>query len=417
VEALTVPNGTKPKLAVFDVEGVLIPKNRLFFSVAKNIGTLSLFKVLFFGFLYETGIMPLKNAIKKIFRIMKGTPTNIFTEKLESLPITPNAQQIFTSLKAEGYRTALISSGLPTFLVENLAAKVGAEYAVGVEVGISNGILTGEVRGDVIEPKGKFLILKKLMQDQQITAHDCVIIADDRNNSSIFLKDALKIGYNPDFVLKIKADRVVTEKLSKILPVIRGEVKTKSFPSPNDFFREFIHGSGFFVPLLAIYFGLPAVAVFIGAVAATYSVCELARLRGRSVPFFSWITCRAASQSELCEFTFAPIYFAFGILLTLLLIPAPASYAGIAIFTLGDSTASLIGGTLTKKPLPFNRAKTVEGTAAGFLFAFLGALFFVGPWLALIGAAVGMFIEYLPLPINDNLLMPLSAGFTVMALL
>jgi dolichol kinase len=103
----------------------------------------------------------------------------------------------------------------------------------------------------------------------------------------------------------------------------------------------------------------------------------------------------------------APIYFAFGILLTLLLFPAPASSAAIAIFTLGDSTASLIGGTISKKFLPFNRAKTLEGSLGGFLFAFLAGSLFVAPWIALIGAAVGMLVEYLPLPVNDNLLMPL----------
>jgi dolichol kinase len=134
------------------------------------------------------------------------------------------------------------------------------------------------------------------------------------------------------------------------------------------------------------------------------------------MPFFSEITRHAASQSELCEFTFAPLYFAFGILLTLLLVPAPASYAGIAIFALGDSSASLIGGTLTKKPFLFNRAKTLEGTFGGFFFAFLGACLFVAPWIALVGAAVGMLVEYLPLPVNDNLLIPLSAGVVLMFL-
>jgi dolichol kinase len=30
--------------------------------------------------------------------------------------------------------------------------------------------------------------------------------------------------------------------------------------------------------------------------------------------------------------------------------------------------------------------------------------------MALLGAIVGMFIEYLPLPINDNLLIPIVTG-------
>jgi dolichol kinase len=329
----------------------------------------------------------------------------------------PNAKEVFAALKAKGCQTALISSGLPTFLVENLASKLGADYAVGIEVGIKDGALTGEVWGDVTERNGKFLVLKKLMDDKQLTAGDCVVVADDRNNGSLFLKEALKIGYNPDFVIRVKADVVVAGRLTKILPLIDGETKKKSWPAHSDLLREFIHGSGAFIPLLAIWFGIPIIALFIVAVVAFYSVSETVRVKGINMPFFSSITKHAASQSELCEFTSAPIYFAVGILLTLLLIPAPASYAGIAIFALGDSTASLFGGTLSKKPLPFNRAKTAEGTLAGLFFAFLAGSLFVSPWIALTGAAVGMLVEYLPLPVNDNLLIPLCTGLALTLLI
>ena len=400
----------KPKLAVFDVEGVLIPKYRLFFDVSRSLGWIPLLKVLFFGFLYEVGLIPLKKALNKIMWILRGVPVELMSQKFEKLPVTPKALKVFGELKAEGYKTALISSGLPTFLVEGLSQKIGADYGVGVEIGIKENILTGEIWGDVAEPNGKYLVLKELLDDLQISASDCVVVADDRNNASIFLKDVKKIGYNPDFVIRVKADVVVTSKLTNVLQEINGESKSKGLPSRGSFLRESLHASGFFMPLLAIVVGVPIVALFISVVIVFYSISELARVKGKTVPFFSAITRSAASQSELSEFTFAPLYFAFGILLTLLFIPAPASYAGIAIFTLGDSSASLIGGTLSKKPFLFNKSKTLEGTFGGFLFAFIGGCVFVAPWIALVGAAVGMLVEYLPLPVNDNLLIPLVTG-------
>ena len=416
MKTLTKSNGRKPRLVVFDVEGVLIPKNRLFFDVAKSLGIVPLLRVLIFGFFYQIGLVPLKPALTRIFRVLQGANVNFLSETIEKLPLMPNAKEVFAALKAKGCQTALISSGLPTFLVENLSSKLGADYAVGVEVGVKDNALTGEVWGDVIERNGKFLVLKELMDDKKLAASDCVVVADDRNNGSIFLKEALKIGYNPDYAIRVKADLVVAGRLTKILPFIDGDAKKKSWPTRGDLLRELIHSSGFFIPLLAIWFGVPLVALFIAAVVAFYSVSEIVRARGINMPFFSAITKHAASQSELCEFTMAPIYFAVGILLTLLLIPAPASYAGIAIFSLGDSTASLFGGALSKKPLPFNRAKTAEGTLAGFFFAFLAGALFVSPWIALAGATVGMLVEYLPLPLNDNLLIPLCTGLTLMLL-
>ena len=62
----------KPRLVVFDVEGVLIPKNRFIFEVGKTLGFVTLVKMLFFGFLYEAGILKLESALKHIFKSLKG---------------------------------------------------------------------------------------------------------------------------------------------------------------------------------------------------------------------------------------------------------------------------------------------------------------------------------------------------------
>ena len=41
---------------------------------------------------------------------------------------------------------------------------------------------------------------------------DCIVVADDRNNRCMFLPGMLKIGFNPDFIIRVKADRVVNGK-------------------------------------------------------------------------------------------------------------------------------------------------------------------------------------------------------------
>ena len=58
----------KPRLIVFDVEGVLIPKNRFIFEVGKTLGFIRLVKLLFCGFLYEAGILKFESALKHIFK-------------------------------------------------------------------------------------------------------------------------------------------------------------------------------------------------------------------------------------------------------------------------------------------------------------------------------------------------------------
>ncbi len=396
---------------------MLIPKNRFIFDVGKSLGAYQLLKMLFIGFLYEIGVVTLKTALKRIFKIMRGVKIEKIMQIFDQIPSRPQLQSIFAQLEIRNCKTALISSGLPTAVVEKLASMVGADYAFGIEVGINDDALTGEIGGDAIEANGKFKVLSQILAAEGLDLKDCVVVADDRNNSCIFLSGMQKIGFNPDFVLRVKADKVVTGKLSGILPIIYGKPKPRSLPSKHSMLREAIHASGFFVPIIAGLIGIYPVVLMICVVSALYFLSELSRMNRKNLPVISAITRNAASPAELYGFAAAPLYFAIGILITLVIFPAPVNGASIAIFTLGDSTASLFGGLISKKPLPFNKGKTIEGSLAGFFFAFLAGAFFVSPVLALIGAAVAMAIESLPLPINDNIAIPLCTGLALMLML
>ena len=410
---MATPPGKRPKLIVFDVEGVLIPRNRFFFLMGKALGFTQLIRVFFYGFLYEIGLIRLRSAMKHLFSGAHGMKIETLMQIASKVPLVPEARTVFDRLKLQGYKTALITSGLPTIVVKLIADKLGADYAFGFEVGIDGDTLTGEIWGDVIERNGKLVVLRKIIGDEQLLLSDCAVVADDRNNASIFLRDVLKIAYNPDFVLRIKADDVVTGKISKILAVINGEPKHRGKPSANDIFRELIHASGFFVPVVAGFVGVPLVAISIIVVLGFYATSEYLRTEGKRMPIITLITRKAASQSELYQLVLAPVYFAIGILFTLVLFPAPANSAAIAIFALGDSAASIFGRYFASTPLPFNKDKSLEGSAAGFFFAFLAGSVFVSPLTALAGAAVAMIIEYLPLPVNDNLLIPLTTGLAL----
>jgi HAD superfamily phosphoserine phosphatase-like hydrolase len=325
---------SKPRLVVFDVEGVLVPKNRFIFELGKSIGVSQLLKMLFIGFLYQIGVFSLKSALKRIFRIMQGVKVEELIKIFSEIPSPPYLKSVFSQLEARNCKTALISSGLPRVIVEKLAYTLGADYAFGIEIGVNDDTLTGEIWGDAIESNGKRLVLSRILDAEGLKLEDCVVVADDRNNSCIFLSETQKIGYNPDFVLRIKADHVITGKLHSIMPIIDGKPKHWRQPSKNDLLREAIHASGFLVPVLACLIGIYPIALLICVVSALYVSSELARMNKKNLPIISAITRNAASHIEMYEFAAAPLYFALGILITLLLFPAPVGSAAIAIFAL-----------------------------------------------------------------------------------
>ncbi|MGB9959908.1 MAG: HAD-IB family phosphatase [Candidatus Bathyarchaeales archaeon] len=399
-------------LVVFDVEGVLIPKNRyLLFEMGRKLGFFQFLKIVFYGFLYELGLISLKSALKRMFKVFKGFKAEEFLHVFKQIPLMPDVEKVFEELRVKGWKTALISSGLPAFVVHDLAFRLKADYAFGFNLETNGGVATGEISGEVIEQGGKLLVLKRILENEGIAYEKCVVVADDRNNAPMLLPEMLKIGYNPDFLLRLKADYVVTGKLSDILPLIHGEKqKMETLPSKNEIFREVIHACGLTVPILSSLVGQHAIALLILVVTFLYAVSEVALISGKHIPIFSSIIRYAATPPELYEFATAPIFFAFGILFTLLLFPAPANSAAITIFAIGDSTAAIFGRIFGKTPLPFNKGKTLEGLIAGLLFSFLAATAYLNPLKALVGAAVALFVESLPLPINDNLVVPLITG-------
>src|SRR5271157_2900766 len=210
----------KPRLVIFDVEGVLIPKNRFFFEVGKKLGLTRLVKLLFFGFLYEAGILKLESVLKHMFNQAKGIKLEDLTEILEKISSTNYQKGIFSQIKTRNCKIALISSGLPTFAVKELADSVGADYAYGVEVETEGGKLTGKIWGDAIQPDGKLKILAQVLTAENLRLRDCIVVADDRNNRCLYLPGMLKIGFNPDFIIRVKADRVVNGRLSSVIPII-----------------------------------------------------------------------------------------------------------------------------------------------------------------------------------------------------
>ncbi len=405
-----------PRLVVFDVEGVLLPKRRyLVFEAARKLGFWKFVKILLIGFLYEIGLIPLESALKRIFKVLEGFALDDLFQLYQKVPLIDGVVEVFKNLKQVGCKTALISSGLPQSFVETLASQLNADYAYGLDLEVADNHLTGKISGVVIEPKGKALVLREILDAEVLTSEDCAVVADDRNNLQMFPLCSLRIGYNPDFLLSAKSDVVTRGGLTEILSPLKVETSTSSHSISKDIaIREAIHISGVLVPFISIYLLTPFTTAFlIFIVALLYFASEFTRIEGINFPVLSAITRHAATKPERHEFVTAPIFFATGIMLTLLLFLEPINYASITIFTLGDGAATLFGRRLGRHVFPFNKGKRLEGTIFGFIFAFLGALLFVSPLEALIGAALGMLMEALPTPLNDNLTVPLTAGLAL----
>ena len=211
------------KLVVFDVEGVLIPKRRfLLFEASRGHSLTSFIKFAIVGVLYSIGLLSLERSLRVLFRSLKGKQMGELSAEFKRLPLMPGSEELFDELKTLGYKTALISSGLPDTFVAELAERLGADYSSGIQVETRDGVLTGEISGNVIKEVGKVAALEEIISHEGLSSESCALVADDLNNMQLLKICGLRIGFNPDYVISRRADYVVKEDLSQIPRILTG---------------------------------------------------------------------------------------------------------------------------------------------------------------------------------------------------
>lgn len=397
-------------IAVFDVEGVILPKRRyLLLEVARSLPKLKLLMIFLAGLLYYLRIYSLKKAFLFVLKNLRGFSSNELYKALHGLKITPGARETIGLLNSLGYKTALISSGLPSDIVDKLREKLSADYAYGVKIEYRKGKITGSVLDSrVLEPGGKENILREICEREKLDIRNCIAVGDDRENLSLFKSCGRSIGFNIDPGLSVYVDSVVMSyDLRDIFPALSGKKLISSPLTINKVVREAIHASAIFVPLLSLIVAPLLIVFLIVLVVLIYLIAEYKLISGVRFPIISDVRDIASLEEERYGIAIAPVYFALGIAVTLALFPNSYGFAAIAVFALGDSVATITGHLFGRTVLPYNKAKTTEGFLMGAIAGFLGALLFVDLYIAITAAIIGMLIESLPMPVNDNLTMPI----------
>jgi phosphoserine phosphatase len=419
---------TKTKLVAFDVEGVILDvRSNIFFnkggiflySLSRRSGAKGFLLFLFHAFLYRIGLASLGKVTEKVVANMKGLNESVLLDVYRSMRLRPGVVETFQALKKNGLKTALLSNGIPNLAMQKLGERLGADFFRGLDLEAKDSILTGRVLGSQYIGESKVRSIAEFCEMEGITPHETAAVGDDATNAGLFRWSGIRIGVNPDRRLVPLSDTVLySRKLTAILPaILMDEQYVQETPAVwrKDWIRNVIHFSGILTVWLAMEIGEINTVLAILCLSSFYLISELFRLNDLRFPVFAKVTNSVARLSELQSLVVTPIYFAVGIMASFLLYPRPISYAAIAVFTVGDSVANLAGKRFGTFNLPYNKEKTLEGSLAGFAAALVSASIFLSYPLALLCAVVALFVESLPLRIDDNLSVPIASGACVLA--
>ncbi|MDR2446588.1 MAG: phosphatidate cytidylyltransferase [Treponema sp.] len=177
----------------------------------------------------------------------------------------------------------------------------------------------------------------------------------------------------------------------------------------KEILRKSLHFLIGFSPLLASINRLFAIALLAFG-AALYTVMEILRLKGVSIPLVSFITEQAMRERDR-GFVKGPVTLGMGALLSLTLFPPPVAAIAIYALAFGDGLSSLAGRLFGRLRPQFLFGKSVEGSIACFAAVFSAAfLASRSVRVSLYAAAAATAAEALPLKDWDNLVIPLATG-------
>ncbi|MBI4394321.1 MAG: phosphoserine phosphatase SerB [Euryarchaeota archaeon] len=201
VDAVIQPDSiyrTRRRLVVFDMDSTIV-EGEMINELARSAGAESAAKEITDRAM--EGKMDFKAALKARVRLLRGMPVAEVERIAEKVKLQPGSRELLRTLKAMGFRTALVSGGFSMF-TDRIRDDLGFDHAYSNRLVVRNGRLTGEVAGDIIDSVKKWEIVDALAAREGLS-HDEIVAVGDGANDRIMVKNAgLGIAFNAKDVLK-----------------------------------------------------------------------------------------------------------------------------------------------------------------------------------------------------------------------
>ncbi|KAJ5594050.1 Phosphoserine phosphatase [Penicillium hispanicum] len=209
------------RLAIFDMDSTLI-ENEVIDEIAKFIGVEK--EVSEITERAMNGELDFSASLKERVGLLKGVPADVFDKLKSVLTISNGARELCRSLKALGYKMAVLSGGFQP-LAEWLAGQLGLDYAFAnhLEIDPTTETLTGKLVDSypIIDAAQKRTLLKSIAAENNIPISQTLAVGDGANDLLMLHAAGLGVAWRAKSKVQLEAPtRVNGESLVDILHLL-----------------------------------------------------------------------------------------------------------------------------------------------------------------------------------------------------
>jgi phosphoserine phosphatase len=123
--------------------------------------------------------------------------------------VTEGAERLINTLKALGYKTAILSGGF-TWFGEHLQQELGIDYVYANELEIENGRVTGRVAGPIVNGERKAQLLREIADREQISLEQVIAVGDGANDLPMLDLAGLGIAFRAKPMVQENAEQAIS---------------------------------------------------------------------------------------------------------------------------------------------------------------------------------------------------------------
>ncbi|MEH6469688.1 MAG: phosphoserine phosphatase SerB [Halopseudomonas sp.] len=141
--------------------------------------------------------------------LLKGLDESVLEKVAQRLPMTEGVEELVSSLKALGFKTAILSGGF-TYFGEHLKRKLGFDYVHANALEIEDGKVTGRVTGRVVDGQRKAELLREIAAKEGVRLEQTIAVGDGANDLPMLSIAGLGIAFRAKPLVRQSAKQAIS---------------------------------------------------------------------------------------------------------------------------------------------------------------------------------------------------------------